>query len=310
MTKKKLKVAYLCQWPGYAEDDFILRLLGLLHGPGIECVHPRRCDLLIIGPFRQRLRGVHLGHRLALLLGLAGRRDVPRTLYQTSENTRWNARPAEFSISSDLGVTAPNHFRFPTWMSMFNWSHEGGPAAGAKRLGPAVEIELLMRPLGAQKDRQVRAVFMSSHLVEPRRTLLSALRTVMEVDCYGRAFPPQESHGSNRDFLKRDVCRDKQFCLCPENSMNPGYYTEKIPEAFACGCIPITWCDSNVSHDFNPNAIINMAEYASIGYAAGLREALQPKALQAIREQPLLLQRPSLDGIKEFLRRILSDVAS
>lgn len=57
VTKKKLKVAYLCQWPGYAEDDFILRLLGLLHGPGIECVHPRRCDLLIIGPFRQRLRG-------------------------------------------------------------------------------------------------------------------------------------------------------------------------------------------------------------------------------------------------------------
>jgi len=92
--------------------------------------------------------------------------------------------------------------------------------------------------------------------------------------------------------------------------MNPGYYTEKIPEAFACGCIPITWCDSNVSHDFNPNAIINMAEYASIGYAAGLREALQPKAFQALREQPLLLQRPSLDGIKEFLRRILSDVAS
>jgi len=195
-------------------------------------------------------------------------------------------------------------------MSMFDWSQEGGPATGAKRLGPAVEIDQLMRPLGAQKDRHARAVFMSSHLVEPRRTLLNALRTVMEVDCYGRAFPPLESDGSTRDFLKSDVCRDKQFALCPENSMSPGYYTEKIPDAFACGCIPITWCDSNVSHDFNPKAIINMAEYSSIGYAAGLREALQPQALQAIREQPLLLQRPSLDGIKAFLQRMLSDVAS
>ena len=53
-----------------------------------------------------------------------------------------------------------------------------------------------------------------------------------------------------------------------------------------------------------------MAQYASIGYAAGLREALQPKSLQAMREQPLLLQRPSLDGIKAFLQRMLSDVAS
>lgn len=305
---KKLKIAYICQFPGY-ENDFILHLIKQLHPAGVELVNPKLCDLLIVGPFAQTWFGLRLQYQTVYKLIMAGRSYAPRTLYQTGENTRWNALPCDFSISSDLGVSAENHFRFPLWMSMFDWMHEGVDAKSVDRFGPLVKVDQLMRPLGPPKGRKAQAVLISSHLKEPRATLLNAVKSVMEVECHGDAFASKSSLG-RRSFLKVDVCRDKQFALCPENSLYPGYYTEKIPDAFACGCIPITWCDSNVCHDFNPNAIINMAQYASTGYAEGLRAALEPKSLEALVEQPLLRERPTLDGIKAFLMKILSDLST
>ena len=303
---KKLKIAYICQFPGY-ENDFIFRLIKQLHPTGVELVSPKMCDLLIVGPFAQKWFGLRLKFQTIYKRIMVGRRYAPRTLYQTGENTRWNAVPCDFSISSDLGVSAENHFRFPLWMSMFDWTHEDVTARSVDRFGPLVTIDQLMRPLGPPKGRRAQAVLISSHLKEPRATLLNAVKSVMEVECYGKAFASNSSLGS-RDFLKVDVCRDKQFALCPENSMYPGYYTEKIPDAFACGCIPITWCDDNVCHDFNPNAIINMAQFAARGYADGLRAALEPKSLKALVEQPLLRDRPTLDGIKAFLMKLLADL--
>lgn len=307
--KRKLKIAPLCQFPGY-EHDFIVNLIGHLHPDGIEFTSPRKCDLLIIGPFTQRFCGIKLRYRSLLKASLAGRTSLPRTLYQSGENTRWNAIPADFSLSSDLGVSDPNHLRFPLWMSMFDWSGEGFHAPVIRRFGPLIEIEQLMRPLGKPQGKFDRAVFISSHLREPRRGLLNAVKEVMEVDCYGSAFGKTTLPGRKDGFTKREVCEDKAYALCPENSMYPGYYTEKIPDAFACGCIPITWCDHNVHHDFNSRALINMADFAASGYAEGLREAILPRAVEDLRNQPLLVNRPSLDAIKAFLRRVLDGLSS
>ncbi len=300
---KKLKVAYLSQFPGY-EQEFVFNLLQSLHPPGVETVKARGCDLLIVGPFPQKYLGTKLKPRRATQWGLAGRQYPPRILYHTGENTRWNAVSADYAISFDLDVAHPNHFRFPLWMAMFDWSHEGFMSPPVERFGPLVPIDRLMRPLGQPTGRQERGILISSHLREPRATLLAAVRQLMEVDCHGTAFDGEPASPKQRAF-KVDLCRDKQFVLCPENSMYPGYYTEKIPDAFACGCIPITWCDGNVDHDFNPHAIINMANFASQGYVNGLREALQPETLRRLREEPLLLRRPSLDGIRMFLQRVI-----
>ncbi|MEQ1840038.1 MAG: glycosyltransferase family 10 [Verrucomicrobiales bacterium] len=307
--KRRLKVAYLRQYPDYRQD-FVFNLIGSLHPGGIEITSPRTCDLLIIGPFSQRFLKYKPRLKTLLKLSLAGRRNPPRTLHQTGENTRWNAIPADFSISLDLGVSDPNHFRFPLWMSMFDWSREGFQAPEIGRFGPLVEIEQVMRPIGRPGGRLDHAVFFSSYMKEPRVSLLNAVKELMEVDCYGAAFRRTTLPGRRERFTKMEVSRDKTFALCPENSMYPGYYTEKIPDAFACGCIPITWCDSNVRHDFNPRALINMADFADTGYVEGLREAIQPRAIEELRSHPLLLKRPSLDGIKGFLLRVLDGLSS
>lgn len=40
--------------------------------------------------------------------------------------------------------------------------------------------------------------------------------------------------------------RDYKFNLCFENSSYPGYLTEKLFEAYICGCVPIYWGDTSL----------------------------------------------------------------
>ena len=60
------------------------------------------------------------------------------------------------------------------------------------------------------------------------------------------------------DFRKSDILQQYAFNLCPENGLYPGYATEKIPEAFAAGCLPIAYVDESVCVDFNPKAFVNL----------------------------------------------------
>lgn len=76
-------------------------------------------------------------------------------------------------------------------------------------------------------------------------------------------FPGKFMH--NDDNLKADFGDDKheylkqfRFNLCPENSNNKGYVTEKIFDSIRAGCIPIYWgSDNNPEPDIlNQNRIL------------------------------------------------------
>ena len=95
------------------------------------------------------------------------------------------------------------------------------------------------------------------------------------------------------------------FALCPENSMYPGYYTEKVPESFSAGCIPITWADQNIRSEFNPASYINLVDYASVGYRNGLMQVLQHENLKKLVREPLLLGLPDFRGLLRFLERVV-----
>ncbi len=60
------------------------------------------------------------------------------------------------------------------------------------------------------------------------------------------------------------------FNLCEENSVYPGYYTEKVVEAYATGCIPIGWANPNIDADFYVGVLANSVSFAKAGYAKGM----------------------------------------
>lgn len=233
------------------------------------------------------------------------------TLFHTFENLRHDHRRADYALSFDLAVDSPQHLRHPYWMEMLDWSHEGIRGNTNPRYGRLLTIERLQQPLGTEFLHRTRsALFFSSHLREPRATLLRALEAMVPVHKSGPYFDANITDHHRSGFTKLEQLREVAFNLCPENGMYPGYYTEKIPEAFDAGCLPITWCDPNVAVDFNPQAILNLAPMMHSDFTP-LKECLHSNTrLEEFASQALLLKRPSIEPLRQFLRNLLAQACS
>ena len=282
----RMKIALVNQYATY-EDSLPIAVLKWLCGSTLEITTPNKAELIIVGSFRPRRRGVK---KLAYLAGkplIRENRSALR-LFHVYENIRHDAVPSDYTISSDLGVNADNHFRLPFWMESLDWAKHGVENKKSKRVRRLLEIEELMVPNGRRLlERPRKAALFCAHLKEPRRTLFDALSKIMPTEGFGPAFALDVAHHDASNFFKDDVLQGFAVNLCPENSLYPGYCTEKIIEAYGSGCLPVTWTDPNVRVDFNPKAFVNTLDFAAEGYEYGLREALAPQRIAEYAAEPL-----------------------
>jgi hypothetical protein len=318
VSRKSIRIACLGVPSDYRAGLVPLTIKNL--GYQIDWVVPHRADLVVYGSFYDlnapRLRWLPRSWRQgatsvvdAIEMQLAKRRIPPLTLFHTGENLRHDHIKADYSISHDLNILSDKHLRLAYWMEMIDWSHEGLMGNINPRYGQLLNLERLQSPLGNQfLMREQKGVLLSSHLREPRASALSALQKLIPVDGMGPYFDKQIKDHHSSDFLKKDILVRYAYNLCPENGLYPGYVTEKIPEAFSAGCLPITYVDQFVDVDFNPKAFINLAPMAESGYD-GLAEILQSKSrLEAHAGEPLITQKPSLEPLTNFLKNIISNV--
>lgn len=291
-------------------------------GYQIEWVAPKKCDLMIIGSFHnldkkklawcpKPLRPIINGINNEIQSVISRTHKAPPILFQTGENLRHDFVKNDYALTFDLGISSAHHFRMPYWMEVSDWSAEGVTGNTNPRFGRLINIDRLLQPLGADfLNRPQKAAIFASHLREPRGTLLNAVKKQIEVVEFGKTFNPLIKNHLESGLIKFDELQAFAFNLCPENGMHPGYYTEKIPEAFMAGCLPITWTDENVKIDFNPLAFINLAPMSSNSFAE-LSEILHSKVILArYAEQALLLQRPSIEPLKKFIQEIIRTAKS
>ncbi len=71
---------------------------------------------------------------------------------------------------------------------------------------------------------------------------------------------------------KRAVLSRYRFAICFENTVFPGYLTEKLFDCLLAGCIPIYWGDPAVSEQIPPACYI---DYRRFGDLAELERYLQ-----------------------------------
>lgn len=296
----------------------LLPIIAQSLGYQLDWVKPSLADLLILGPFMKpdakKLKWCPkpLRPMVQSAIDLApSRASGPLRVFHSAENLRHDTIPADYSISFDLNISSTNHFRLPYWMEMIDWSHEGIVGNQNPRYGQLMKIERLMQPLGNRFLQKKRATaFLSSHIREPRKTLFDAVQKVMPITGFGAHFNQNIKGHHLSGFLKQELLQEFGFNLCPENNMYPGYYTEKIPEAFFADCLPITWTDENVKVDFNPNAFINLASMTWCDYAP-LKEIINSsQTLEGYTSQALLLDAPSIFPFRDFVKRILEDACS
>jgi hypothetical protein len=89
---------------------------------------------------------------------------------------------------------------------------------------------------------------------------------------------------------KRAVLNRYQFAICFENTIFPGYLTEKLFDCLLSGCIPIYWGDPTIAEQVPPACYI---DYRRFGDLAELERYLRQLS-------PVEAQR-SLDAANDFL---------
>ena len=296
----------------------------IIHDMGykIQWVKPTLCDLQIRGPFFRQdekryrwlpkpLRPCASNIESTLKGAFGSRSDPPLVLFHTAENIRHDAVDADYSISFDLSVQSNRHFRFPYWMEMLDWSHEGLIGNQNPRFGRLLSISRLMQPLGTGFLMRPRsAALFSSHLREPRATLVKTVENLIPLKGYGPYFDNSLPYHDRSGILKFDILQNFAFNLCPENGLYPGYYTEKIPEAFVAGCLPLAWTDDNVCIDFNSKAFINLEPMTWQDYSPLEEIFASDTSLEKFAGEPLLLRIPSIKPLRDFLREVVQQSLS
>jgi hypothetical protein len=171
--------------------------------------------------------------------------------------------------------------RLPYWWNYVRWPELSRPSADYRRYGRLYELDRLLAPIdGAVANaRPERAVFIGSNMEFPRPNFLAAIEKHIPVDVFGG----NALHGPPKiDFLRR-----YRYAICPENSLGFGYCTEKVPEAWDSGCIPLA---------VTPQPMTDWPD---------ARFALAPSESNAL-EKPLLRQRPNLENVATYVTRFLS----
>ena len=232
----------------------------------IKFCDSNNCDLYIYGPyFKVSKKNKYCPKflRKYLISPYPWKRKLkPLTLFYSCENLRWNMYETDFSISSDLGVDDPNHFRLPYWMECLDWTHYDLHDRQNIRYGSLVHINSLTNGID-KKDLKIsknKIIFFASHLKEPRRSLLNNLRKFYTVDCFGPIFNKNIKDHNKSGFFKKDLIKNYKFSFCPENSIYPGYVTEKIIDCLVAGVIPLYQGAPDVTDFIPKDCFIDISE--------------------------------------------------
>ena len=289
----------------------------------IKFVDKNNADVLIIGPYenlsiKKRLINSISDKKIIkdvknffnnLNFFTSKRKYKPLVVFLSYENVHLNAPIYDFSFFHDLGIFNNNHFRFPFWKEHIDWAHEDiirDLTFAAKRFGGFWSLKDLMLPQGADFIKKKNICLISSHMREPRMSMYLKFKEHFRVDGYGPHFNQNIEHHDKSNFLVKDLLKSYAFNLCPENSLYPGYYTEKIPNAFLSKTLPISWADHNISLDFNKKAFINLLDYTKDNYEEICSLLKDINFLKKFTEEPLLLKPINLDGERKFINKIAS----
>lgn len=208
---------------------------------------------------------------------------VPESYWQQFENI-WLREP---SLSLTLGfdyAEHPKYLRFPYWLE-----HIFGPMATKE------EIERFVQKYNYSNaaDRKKQCAFIcKKDYFGDRAQMADIVEQTMSV-----SYPSDFRH--NDDDMRGKYGDDKiaylrqfKFNLCPENSNNKGYVTEKIFEAIKAGCVPIYWGNEGYPEPdiLNPNAIVYLdMDHQEEGLALMRKLYEDPKAYAAFAAQPRFL---------------------
>jgi hypothetical protein len=180
-----------------------------------------------------------------------------KKIFYTGENRRPWGYSAHHAVSFDH-LDSPQFYRLPLY-ALENWVNQ-------KKLGWK-NVKDFKRTMKADDKEGFCSFVVRNGGCNERNEIFNILNSYKTVDSGGPLFNnvggPIDQDGFNSHVTKTDFIKKRKFHIAYENSMWPGYVTEKILHGFLGESIPIYWGSPCVEMDFNPDAFISRHKFKS-----------------------------------------------
>jgi len=172
-------------------------------------------------------------------------------------------------------------------------------------LGRSLTLDEMLIPRKVNfKERKKFCVAFIGKAYPFRMQAIAALSAIGKVDVYGGI---ARNTGKKAALEKFETSQQYKFVFAFENDLFPGYVTEKAPEAWATGAIPLYWGADPAGY-LNQGALLNLEKFRDLDeYVARVGEvAGDSQTWSSIASRPILAKRPSLDEVLSVLRKALA----
>ena len=224
------------------------------------------------------------------------------SIFFTGENERPPYGDWDCYLSFDLNSYGGKNAYLPLWWIT---SSDLIRPTVSPYLGRSITLDEMLLPReSSSKKRDKFCVAFIGKAYPFRMQAIAALSALGKVDVFGGI---ARNSGKKVALEKYETSQKYKFVFAFENDLFPGYVTEKAPEAWATGAIPLYW-GSDPSGYLNQDAMINLANYQNLEtFTNRVHEVLNnPQEWQNIASQPILKKRPNLDEVVSVIRTALA----
>lgn len=251
----------------------------------VQIVHPENADVMFFSVFGNE----------------NGRYKNCKKIFFTGENIKPNFKKCDYSLTFEFDTYGGKNFRLPLWYLYIDWFGVGS-YGNPDWLIP--ESYLYHENEFSKKEKNNFCSIVYGSPVKSRINAIDKISTYKKVDIFGKA--NQNHHLPDGEKHKLDLISNYKFSLCYENSISPGYHTEKLLHGKIAGNIPIYYGHTTVNEDFNPECFINAFEMSEEHLIDIIKKIDYDDFLyEKIINQPLLKEKIKLDNIINFFGDIL-----
>jgi len=242
-----MKIAFLDFWHNFdISNNFFTHMMSSVID-GVKISNPNDCDILFFSCYG------NLNEKY---------KDKIRVFY-TGENLRRVEYLNKLSYMSNCDICLSFDFdeddkkiRVPLWVLQIDWFGKINYSNPKFTIDPKKITNNDF--YNKQKNKFCSIVYNGQ---SPYRSeIINELSKYKLVNVYGNRY---KNIGDGED-KKLDIISEYRFNICFENSIFPGYYTEKLLHAKVAGCVPIYWSDENISVDFNDKCLINLSNFRNL----------------------------------------------
>ena len=276
------KICFQDFWPGFQPNhNFLFYLFKDVFGDVQTVSDPSQSDFQIFSCF---------GNQNKIKKG-------PCRIFYTGENIRPDFSQCDYSLTFDFEDYGGKNIRLPLWLWQIDWwDHKD--YENPKFVLPYDEIED-NRFIQTPKTKEVVAVFNNPE--KHRVKMVEELRNLgVTVDCYGKPF----NNWFYGEEAKYETISQYKFSICFENTLYPGYYTEKLFHAKTAGTVPLYYADDSCHEDFDFEGFLNLHDFedekSMAKYVKELLDDPQQHQIQCLNQTPLFNKNCGQDPVEKL----------